>query len=234
VGQDKDTHALVRRADFYRAEQARRRRIAHAPKFSKDGLKPKADVAWDIFEEDPFGAAFGDDAGDLGPKVARVVGTAAFASGTEGLSGITGEDDVECAVESPGIEAAQIIPDRGRGEIPCALGGDEDSSWPVLKFHEGAGVIWHWSKTRLWHWGMCFILIRRGCPSLDNATAQCALRATNIFPTGLRPPFGRSWGSCRDRNGISVSSISTRSFRGLRSGLTINRRSFCKRSHAVL
>jgi len=33
------------------------------------------------------------------------------------------------------------------------------------------------SKTRLWHWGMCFILIRRGCPSFDNATAQ----TTNIF-----------------------------------------------------
>ena len=41
------------------------------------------------------------------------------------------------------------------------------------------------SKTRLWHWGMCFILIRRGCPSLDNSTAQ----TTNIFPTGLRPPL---------------------------------------------
>ena len=95
----------------------------------------------DVFEEDPFGAAFTDDAGDFWPKVARVVCPTAFSSRAEGLAGISGENDVEGTAEDPGIEAAQIIPDRGRGEVPGALGGDEDGVGPVLPFNKGAGVI---------------------------------------------------------------------------------------------
>ena len=94
----------------------------------------------DVFEEYPFWAAVGDDTGDLGPEVAGIVGTAAFASRAEGLTRISGEDDVEGAVEDPGIEVAEIIPDRGRGEVPSALGSDEDCSGPALPLDEGAGV----------------------------------------------------------------------------------------------
>jgi hypothetical protein len=45
VGQDEDTQPLVRRANFSRAEQACRRRVAHAPKLSQDGFKAKGDMA---------------------------------------------------------------------------------------------------------------------------------------------------------------------------------------------
>ncbi len=141
MGQDEDPHPLVRRADFCRAEQARRRRVAHAPKLSQDGFKAECDMPGDVFEEHPFWATFANDAGDLWPEVARVVCTAAFASGAEGLAGITGEDDVECAAEHPGIEAAQIVPDWSGRKIPCALGGNEHSSGPVFPLDEGAGVI---------------------------------------------------------------------------------------------
>ena len=95
----------------------------------------------DVFEEDPFGAAFIDDARDVGPEVARVVGAAALSGRAEGLAGISGEDSIERTAEGPGVEAAQIGPDRGRGEVAYALGGDEDRPWPVLPFDEGAGVI---------------------------------------------------------------------------------------------
>ncbi len=141
MGQDEDAQPLVRRADLCRREQARRRRVAEAPKLSQDGLEAEDDVPGDVFEEDPFGAAFADDAGDVGPEVARIVGTAAFARGAEGLAGISGEDGIECAAEGLGVEAAQIGPDRGRGEIACALGGNEDGARPVLPFDKGAGVI---------------------------------------------------------------------------------------------
>jgi len=140
VGQDENSKPLVRRANFSRAEQARRRRIAHAPKLSQDGFKTEGDMPGDVFEEDPFWDTFPDDPGDLGPEVAGIVGTAAFASGTEGLAGISGEDGVEGAAEGPCVEATQVVPDRGRGEIPGALGGDEDGSWPILPLDEGAGV----------------------------------------------------------------------------------------------
>jgi len=141
VGQDEDAQPLVRRANFCRAEQARRRRVAHVPKLSQDGLKTEGDMPGHVFEEGPFGAAFPDNPGDLGPEVAGIVGASALASGAEGLAGISGEDDVEYTVKGPGIEASQIIPDWGRGEIPRALGSNEDGAGPVLPFDKGAGVI---------------------------------------------------------------------------------------------
>ena len=95
----------------------------------------------DVFEEDPLWAAFGDDTGDLGPEVPRIIGAAALSGGAERLAGISGEDDVERTAKGAGIEATKIIPDRGRGEIFCALGGDKDGAGPALPFDKGAGVI---------------------------------------------------------------------------------------------
>ena len=141
MGQDEDPEPLVRRADFCRAEQARRRRVAHAPKLSQHGFKAEGDVTGDVFEKDPFGLALADDAGDLGPEVARVIGATTLSGRAEGLAGISGQDDVKGAVEGPGIETAQVIPDRGRGQVASALGGDEDSAGPVLPFDKCPGVI---------------------------------------------------------------------------------------------
>ena len=95
----------------------------------------------DVFEEDPFRAAFADDPGDIRPEVTGIVGPAALSGRAEGLAGVSSEDGVECAAEGTGVEAAQIGPDRGRGEVARALGGDEHRPWPVLPFDEGAGVI---------------------------------------------------------------------------------------------
>ena len=141
MGQDEDAQPLVRRANFCRAEQARRRRVTHAPKLSQDGLKAEGDVACDVFEEHPFGGTFPDDAGDIGPEVPWIVGTAASSGRAEGLTGVTGEHDVEGTAKWAGIEAAQIIPDRRWSEIPGALGSDEDASGPIFPFDEGPGVI---------------------------------------------------------------------------------------------
>jgi len=141
VGQDEDPQPLMRRADLCRREQARRRRVAHAPKLSQDGFKAEGDVTGDVFEEHPFRATFANDAGDVGPEVAGIVGAATLSGRAEGLAGISREDGVECAVEGAGVEAAQVGPDRGQGEIPRALGGHEDGAGPVLPFDESAGVV---------------------------------------------------------------------------------------------
>jgi hypothetical protein len=141
VGQDEDPEPLVRCANFCRAEQARRRRVAHAPKVSQDGFKAETDVTCDVLNKDPFGGAFANDAGDLGPEVTWIVCATALSSCAERLAGISGEDGVEGAAEGPGVETAQVVPDWGRGEIPRGLGGDEDSAGPVLPLDKGAGVI---------------------------------------------------------------------------------------------
>lgn len=95
----------------------------------------------DVFEEDPFWAAFPDDAGDVGPEVAWIVGTAALPGRAEWLTRVSSQDGIEGGAEGPGIEPAEVGPDWGRDEIPRALGGDEDSAGPVLPFDEGARVI---------------------------------------------------------------------------------------------
>lgn len=141
MGQDEDPQPLMRRADLSRREQARRRRVAQSPKLSQDGLEAKGDVTGDVFEKDPFRAAFANDAGDVGPEVAGIIGAAALSGRAEGLTWVACEDDVERAAERSGVEAAQVGPDRGRGEVSRALGGDEHRPWPVLPFDEGAGVI---------------------------------------------------------------------------------------------
>ena len=86
MGQDEDAHPLVRRADFCRREQACRRRVAHCPKLSEDGFKAEGDMPGDVFEENPFWAAFPDDSGDVRPEVPGIVGTAALSSGAKGLA----------------------------------------------------------------------------------------------------------------------------------------------------
>ncbi|MDP5308410.1 hypothetical protein Q5Y72_15110 [Paracoccus sp. 2205BS29-5] len=141
MGQDEYPQPLVRRTDFCRAEQTRRRRVTQFPKLSEHGFEAEGDVTGDVFEKDPFGAAFGDDTGDLGPEVAGIVRAATLSGGAEGLAGISGQQSVEGVTEGAGIERPQVVPDRGRGEIPRALGGDEDGSGPVLPFNEGAGMI---------------------------------------------------------------------------------------------
>ncbi len=130
----------MRRADFCRREQTRRRRVTQSPKLSQDGFKAEGDVTDDIFEEDPFRSAFGDDAGDVGPEMAGIGRATALSGGAEGLAGISGEDGIECPAEGAGVERPQIVPDRGRGEIPGALGGHEDGTGPVFPFDKGAGV----------------------------------------------------------------------------------------------
>ncbi len=97
-------------------------------------------MAGNVFEKDPFGGAFPDNSGDLGPEVPGVIGTGTLSSSAEGLAGISGQHCVEGTTEGPGIEAAQVIPDRGRGEVPGALGGDEDGARPIFPLDECAGV----------------------------------------------------------------------------------------------
>ena len=140
MGQDEDAQPLVRRANFCRAEQTRRRRVAHAPKLSQNGFKAEGDVPRDVFEKDPFWTAFRNNAGDHWPEVARVVGTTAPSGRTEGLAGISGEDDVEGTTEGTGIKIAEIVPDRGRGDVPSALGANEDASGICLPFDKCEGV----------------------------------------------------------------------------------------------
>jgi hypothetical protein len=98
-------------------------------------------VTADVFEKDPFGAAFGDDTGDVRPEVPGIVSATAISGGAEGLAGISSEDGIEGFAKRAGVEAPQVGPDWRGGKVSGALGGDEDGARPFLPFDEGAGVV---------------------------------------------------------------------------------------------
>lgn len=71
-------------------------------------------MTWDIFEEAPFRGNFLDDAGDLGPEVARVVLPAPLAAQGEGLARITGRDEMNLSAPRSAVKGSQIVPDKSR------------------------------------------------------------------------------------------------------------------------
>lgn len=97
-------------------------------------------MSGDVFEEHPFGCDFPDDPGNVGPQVPLVVVAFPLPGMAEWLARVSGEDDVESTPEGPAVECGDVIPDRGRGEISCALGGDEALPRVCLPLDKAAGV----------------------------------------------------------------------------------------------
>ncbi len=114
AGKDEQPLALVRRTDFRRREEARRKAVAHADQSSGDFGKTKAEMMGDIFEEDEGRLDLADDAGDMGPEVARVVRTPPLARDGERLARIARSNDVHRAAPRAAVEGSNVVPDRCR------------------------------------------------------------------------------------------------------------------------
>jgi hypothetical protein len=69
---DEQPLAPVRCADFRRRKQSCRKDVAHADQFSGDFGKSETEMIGDVFEENESGIAFPDNAGDMGPEMARI------------------------------------------------------------------------------------------------------------------------------------------------------------------
>ena len=130
-GKDEESLALVGRADFRRCEEACRKPVAHADQPAGDFGEAEAEMMGDILEEDEGRFDFADDAGDMRPEVARVVGTPAFARDREWLARITRSDDVHRAAPRAAVETGNIVPDNSliqgrvfhpRHESGCGVG----------------------------------------------------------------------------------------------------------------
>ncbi len=85
----------------------------------------------DILEEDERWLHFADDAGDMGPEVARVVLTPALSRDRERLARITRSDDVHRAAPRAAVERGNVVPDNSliqgrvfhpRHESGCGVG----------------------------------------------------------------------------------------------------------------
>ncbi|AOZ70648.1 hypothetical protein LPB142_16000 [Rhodobacter xanthinilyticus] len=110
--QDEEPLAPVVRADFRRREQACRKAVAHADQSAGDFGEAEAEMMGDIFEEDEGRFDFADDASDMRPEVARVVGTPALARDGERLARIARSDDIHRAAPRAAVEGGNIVPDR--------------------------------------------------------------------------------------------------------------------------
>jgi len=117
MGEDEEPLALVGRADFRRREEARRKLVAHADQSAGDFGEAEAEMMGDILEEDEGRFDLADDAGDMGPEVARVIRTPALARDGERLARIARSDDVHRAAPRAAVEGGNVVPER------CAIQG---------------------------------------------------------------------------------------------------------------
>ena len=111
-GEDEQPLALVGCTDFRRREEARRKAVAHADQSSGDFGEAEAEMMGDVFEEDEGRFNFADDAGDMRPEVAWILGAEAFACDGERLARITRSDDVHSAAPRTAVEGSNVVPDR--------------------------------------------------------------------------------------------------------------------------
>ena len=111
-GKDEEPLALVGRADFRRREEACRKAVAHADQSCGDFGEAEAEMMGDILEEDEGRFDLADDAGDMRPEVARVVGAPAFARDGERLARIARSDDVHRAAPWAAVEGGNVVPER--------------------------------------------------------------------------------------------------------------------------
>jgi len=127
VGGDGEPLAPVGRADFRRREEARRKAVPHADQSSGDFGEAEAEMMGDVLEEHEGRLALADDAGDMRPKVARVVRAPALARDRERLARIPRSDDVHRAAPRAAVEGGNVVPDRraiqGRLFHPCHENG---------------------------------------------------------------------------------------------------------------
>jgi hypothetical protein len=111
-GKDEEPLAPVGRADFRRREEACRKLVAHADQSCGDFGEAEAEMMGDILKKDEGRLALADDAGDMGPEVARVVRAPALARDGERLARIARSDDVHRAAPRAAVEGANVVPDN--------------------------------------------------------------------------------------------------------------------------
>ena len=115
--EDEQPLALVRRANFRRREETCRKAVAHADQSCGDFGEADAEMMGDILKKDEGRLDLADDAGDMRPKVTRIVHAAALARDGEWLARIARRQDIHRATPWFAVEAGNIVPDR------CAIQG---------------------------------------------------------------------------------------------------------------
>lgn len=98
-------------------------------------------MARDILEEDPAqaGAKLGDDAGDVGPEVARVRRALSLSRLGKRLACVSGKQGVDLSAPGQAAEPLEVVPDGGGVQVSGALARDEGRSGVFLDFDVDGG-----------------------------------------------------------------------------------------------
>jgi hypothetical protein len=111
-GKDEEPLALVGRADFRRREEACRKAVAHADQSAGDFGESEPQMMGDILKEDEGRLDLADDTGNMGPKVARILGAEPSARHAEWLARIASSDDIHRAAPRAAVEGSNVVPDN--------------------------------------------------------------------------------------------------------------------------
>ena len=96
-------------------------------------------MARDVFEEHPLGVDLSDDAGNIGPEVARIFDPFALSRLGKRLTWVSGEDGVNDSAPRSAVEGFDVIPDRGGMQVSGALSCDKGVSGVFLPLDVGGG-----------------------------------------------------------------------------------------------
>lgn len=86
--------------------------VSESLQVEEDLAQSDVDVASHVLEEDEFGPALADDAGDVGPEMALIGGAELLAGGAERLAGVSRNDEIHCSAPRAAVEGLKIVPNR--------------------------------------------------------------------------------------------------------------------------
>jgi hypothetical protein len=112
VCKDEEPLPSVRSADLSRAVESFRNAETQRFQIPSNLTVSEIEVVGDVLEEAPLGLALPEDAGDVRPDVARVVGAGPPSGDGEGLAGVSAHDAIHRATPSSAVEGGQVRPDR--------------------------------------------------------------------------------------------------------------------------
>ena len=111
-GEDEQAFPTMGRADFRRRKQSCRKAVAHADQSAGDFGEAEAEMMGDVFKEDEGRLDLADDAGDMRPEVAGILGAPSRARHAERLARIARRDDIHRAAPRLAVECGNVVPDN--------------------------------------------------------------------------------------------------------------------------
>ena len=104
----------MRRTDFRRRKQSRRKPETQSDQSAGDDGKTEPQMMGDVFQKDMARLDLGDDPLDMRPQPALVRGRSPLAADAVRLARIARSDDIHDAAPRAAVEAGNIVPDRRR------------------------------------------------------------------------------------------------------------------------